>query len=393
MIKLLNLIPPGDSYGWGVCGSYLAKHLPEYCEVVDEIGDDASGYREHAILAPVNNDGWSYHPGQRRMCERFRGSGIPIIGLGFHEFDIQGTQQIRDLPKNFAALACGSTWMRDWVKLALHDVADDFPLAVILQGVDHERFFYRPQEKPDFLENRFIIGSAGKFEYRKSQDAVIESFRRFKRSVPEALLLINWTNFWESPTEYMSQSEWAHDVEVVEQDGTFHITGVDRRLIDPADQISWRICANADMPKFYGNCDIGLFPNRCEAAQAMPAVEAIASGVPSIFMNDHGMADLANLLVDKPNETGMPASERNVCAFLNRQDSIKFPKDDPIAHFKEPCISEIVSAMMKMYRNRATEEQKIALSHSLDGLTWSKTAKGLVELAESMMANRPAVAA
>jgi hypothetical protein len=110
-------------------------------------------------------------------------------------------------------------------------------------------------------------------------------------------------------------------------------------------------------------------------------------------MNDHGMADLANLLVDKPNETGMPASERNVCAFLNRQDSIKFPKDDPIAHFKEPCISEIVSAMMKMYRNRATEEQKIALSHSLDGLTWSKTAKGLVELAESMMANRPAVAA
>ena len=369
MIKVFNAIPQGDSCGWGVCGTQLARYMPDHCEIVGLIAD------ADVVLMPVVNEKWDVPPECEWAWNIAMEYHTPVVGYGFHEFDIRGTQQIHWLPSHFTALACGSAWMHDWVKLALHEVAPDFPLSVVLQGVDKERFYYRPQEKPDFMKDRFVVASAGKFEFRKGQDVVIEAFRRFKKSVPEAMLMLNWDNPWPMTMLSMNASKWKHDLELIGLEGAVYVGGVDRNLIAPEDQVTWRIGQNADMPKFYQNADIAVFPNRCEAGTNLPLMEAIASGVPSVIHDATGQSDIADMLY------GLSS-----CVLVDEGTKFKYPgSGDPVAHWNEPCVASFLSGMMKLYRDRPLEADRESLSHELDGLSWSKTAKGLVSLAESVL--------
>ena len=371
-MKVLSLIPAGDGCGWGVAGSNIAKALPQYCELVTmpESCD--------AVLAPLNNEKWGYVPGMESIIYRARELRKPIIGYGFHEYDIHGTSQIHYLPQNYTALACGSTWMTDWVKAALHDVAADFPIKPVFQGVDRSLFGYRKPEKPEHLKNRFVISAFGKFEFRKSPDVIIEAFRRFKKQTPEAMLLINFDNPWVNTVGKASDYEYKCDVDIVSDGQSAFISGVSDKLIAKEDQMTfraygedmkpiWSLVPNSVMPGFWANADIALFPNRCEAGQSLCAAEAVASGIPSILMDEHGMRDLCDV------------THGTACTYLEGSKK----KSNALGHYWEPCQSEILSELMRLYRQRTTEEERVQISNSIPW-TWDDTAKQLVNLCKEV---------
>lgn len=317
-----------------------------------------------AVLAPVSNFEWGYAIEHEGIIGDAKATGKKVIGYGFHEFDILGTKQISMLVDNWDALICGSTWMKDWVEDALKSIKREMPVSVALQGVDMDRFYYRSPFRPDWMKDRFVIASCGKFEYRKSQDVVIEAFRRFQKSVPEAMLLMCWHNPWPDTMRTMGDSKYAHNLELQsDQAGNISILGVDRKLIDPKDQVSWFMSRNMDMPAFYQNADIALFPNRCEAGQSLPCVEALASGVPSIIVDNHGMRDLVDIVEETP------------CTFL--EGGKKFNYRD-VGTFVEPCISEVNSEIMRLYRENHGVASRMFLSDSMKPLSWDQTAKDVV---------------
>ena len=357
-MKVYNAISPGDGCGWGICGSYLFKHLPRHCEIVTDVADC------DAVLAPVSNFEWGYPLGYELLIKDARGMGKKIVGYGFHEFDILGTKQISMLADNWDALICGSTWMKEWVVDALESIDREMPASVALQGVDMERFCYRAPERPDWMKDRFVIASCGKFEYRKSQDVVIESFRRFQKSVPEAMLLMCWHNPWPDTMRTMADSRYDHNLELQsDKAGNISILGVDRKLIDPKDQVSWLMSRNMDMPAFYQNADIALFPNRCEAGQAIPACEAMASGIPSIIVDGHGMRDLVDIVEESP------------CTFLEGGKTFNY-RD--AGNWVEPCIDEVCSEIRRLYKENHSQENRIYLSGLMKSLSWDQTAKDVV---------------
>lgn len=379
MIKIKNMIPAGDGCGWGICGSYLAHHLPEFCEIVDLVSE------ADVLLLPVNNENWDVCPEHQWAWDIAMSCHIPIVGYGFHEMSRRGTEQIQWLPRHYTALACGSEWMRSWVYSALQGVADDFQLSIVIQGVDQERFFYRPDSKPKELENRFVVLMAGKCEFRKSQDVVLEAFRRFKKSVPEALLLMNIDSPWAFTYMSMQDSPYKFDLDLVQvPSGQIFVAGVKTELVAPEDQMqlretddngntNWRMLRNAEMPGLYSAADIAVFPSRVEAAQSNNAVETARMGTPLILVDAHGMGDLVDEI----------SGYKGV--YIAKHDNVQYPQNNPVTTIASPCVDSIVDCLYREYKNRTSESDREILSNKMSGWTWQKTARDLVSLCEKVV--------
>ena len=56
------------------------------------------------------------------------------------------------------------------------------------------------------FKDRFVIYSAGKFEYRKAQDVVSIAFREFQKRHSDALLIFAWANQWTKIMPTIKQS-------------------------------------------------------------------------------------------------------------------------------------------------------------------------------------------
>ena len=63
-----------------------------------------------------------------------------------------------------------------------------------LQGID--RTLFHPAPRREALPGKFLIFSAGKFEFRKGQDAVTAAFRKFHQRHKDAALIAVWGNDW-----------------------------------------------------------------------------------------------------------------------------------------------------------------------------------------------------
>lgn len=366
-MKILSLIPAGDSCGWGVAGSNLARTMPLFCDIVTDPKDC------DVVLVPMSNHDFGYATGHEIIGEARR-LGKHIVGYGFQEFSIHARKNAHLIPQNFSALACGSSWMMDCLKLALHDSGfDDFPLGVVLQGVDSSRFYYRPQDKPDFLKDRYVVGAMCKFEYRKGPDVIIESFRRFKKIVTEAIIVHCFDNPWFQQTAMtMVEAKWEHDLDLMAIEGNVYVSNINRDLIAAEDQVAWRIGPNESVPNFWRNTDLALHLSRIEAGQSNTAVESTGCGIGSILVDDHGMSDLCDIV-----------REHRSCGILENSEKTYYPKVNPVAEAWEPCVEKTVSEMYRLYKRQTTEDEKIALSKSVHGLTWENTAKSLVDLCNS----------
>ena len=158
------------------------------------------------------------------------------------------------------------------------------------QGVDPALF--RPLPRRGRFAGRFTVFSGGKVEFRKGQDLVLAAFRAFHLRHPEAVLVTAWQSPWPGVAADMAQS--------ARVDGPpklvarrLDVTGWAVRQGLTADSvIDLGLIAHADLPAILAECDAALFPNRCEGATNLVAMEAMACGVPTILSANTGHGDI-----------------------------------------------------------------------------------------------------
>lgn len=373
-MKLYNSIPSGDGCGWGVAGYHLQRELSKTCEITTN-----PKYCD-IVLSAVSNHDWGYATDHVTIAEARR-LKKPVIGYAFHEWDIMGAKNIHKLPENYTGLVCGSEWMEGWCRLALHDIGlDDFPVTTAYQGVDYNIFNSDSVRlRPAELQDKFTILSGCKLEYRKGQDIVIESFKRFYRNAPEAVLLFNWANPWPRTALTLKDSPYItlDDLHLTgNQIGGIDVHHIDERLIPLDRQYSFKMTSNANLREFYGSADIGIFHSRCEAGTNLVLMESLASGIPCLISDCSGHSDLIYKIGDN---LAYPIDSKPF--------QVKMEDNSIVANWHEACVDKIVSELMKAYRNRhgSKDREDGAKLMESAGFTWSACAKSIVKLCETVL--------
>lgn len=212
--------------------------------------------------------------------------GEPDIGVVFFEHRNIPAADVARARERFSGMVAGSSWNAG----ALRGMG--FPNVVFCpQGIDPTRF--HPAPKSGVLADRFVVFSGGKLEFRKGQDIVVEAFRRFHARHPEALLMCAWHNHWDQSVASLNLSPHRLGLPRRADGGPWRMTEWLTGLGIPADAVlDLGEVAHAHMPRLLRECDVGLFPNRCEGGTNLVAMECMACGVPAILSRNTGHLDL-----------------------------------------------------------------------------------------------------
>ncbi|MBP7336354.1 glycosyltransferase family 4 protein [Niveispirillum sp.] len=229
--------------------------------------------------------------------------------------------------------------------LAEHGVASD----CVFQGVDPTEV--SPGPKKGKFGDRFAIFSGGKIEFRKGQDIVLRAFRAFQQRRPEALLVTAWANFWPvtalsmraSPLglEPLQLTADASDVDIV---GWMRANGLPENSY-----LNIGFLSRERIAPLLHECDLAVFPNRCEPGTNLVAMEAMACGVPLVLSANTGHLDLIG-------------DDRTYV--LSRQGPVPGTGDNT-RYWGESDVEELVEAMEHAYQNRDA-----ARARGLAGAQW-----------------------
>ena len=290
-----------------------------------------------------------------------RGSiNIGVIFFENTEFSEMGIRRAQD----YDLIITGSSWNMEMLKkLGIHNVVN------IFQGVDTELFSPRKQSKRDL--EKFIVFSGGKFEYRKGQDAVVSAFKQFYANHPNALLVFAWENPW---VEIVSTIQYSTLVKGVPEKTKTGVTDFSSWLNSnglPSESFQdlGRV-PNHKMPTVFASADVAIFPNRCEAGTNLVAMEAMASGVPSILSSNTGHLDLIK--------------QGNCLGLLKMSPSQPFAHYSGVSGWMEPDVNEMVEALEKVYINRKEAGQMAKIGHkSLQSFNWKKQVNYLMEVIDT----------
>jgi glycosyltransferase involved in cell wall biosynthesis len=211
--------------------------------------------------------------------------GSENIGVIFFE-DTHLRPTDLDRARQLDRILTGSTWNQ-----RLLEGAGLTHARCVLQGVDTARFHPRLR-RPSPPGAPLTLWSAGKLERRKGQDLVLAAFRRYVARHPGARLLTAWQNPW---------PEGARDIGV---DG--HVDGPPARKGDQLDIEGWALrngCPpgsvidlglrpHAALAAAMASADLAIFASRYESGTNLPAMEALAMGLPVILSENTGHLDL-----------------------------------------------------------------------------------------------------
>ncbi len=236
----------------------------------------------------------------------------------------------------FEIIFGGSSWNTRVLKE--HGLAN---IDTFLQGVDLGLF--SPKRKQD--NEKFIIFSGGKLEYRKGQDIVVVAFREFVKNHPDATLATTWHNPWEESMAGIVDGGMVEGVPAKNRDGTIEFPEwAGANGISPEHFHDCGLVPNHLMPKLFSQVDVAVFPNRCEGGTNLVAMEAMASGIPCVLSTNTGHLDL----IDEGN-----------CYPLLQQGEIT-----PKAGFTgtrdwgESDVAEVVELFERIYTDRAEAKRR-----------------------------------
>ena len=188
--------------------------------------------------------------------------------------------------KKFDIIFGGSTWNSTILKQ--HGLAN---VDTFLQGVDLDLF----QSRTKSQQERFVVFSGGKLEFRKGQDIVIAAFREFVKTHPDAVLATTWHNPWPKAMNGIVDGGMIEGVPEKKLDGDWGIAEWASNNGVPSENFhDHGLVANHLMPEVFAQADVALFPNRCEGGTNLVAMEAMASGIPCILSANTGHMDLIN---------------------------------------------------------------------------------------------------
>jgi glycosyltransferase involved in cell wall biosynthesis len=235
----------------------------------------------------------------------------------------------------FDALLCGSTWSAEIVRKQTGREVE-----VIFEGIDPSIFC--PGPRSGILDqDKFYIFSGGKVELRKGQDLVLRAFSQFSRRHSDAVLVTAWHSPW---PKYAAGFKGTLNAPLeLDEKGFVNIKKwVADNGIDPSHVVEIFNTPHQLMPTLLREMHAALQPSRGESCTNLPAMEAMACGVPVIIADNTGMKDLI--------------TEDN-CVRLSNQGTV--PQRSPdysTAGWGESSVDEIVEALEMLYADRERRE-------------------------------------
>jgi glycosyltransferase involved in cell wall biosynthesis len=383
-------MPIGSAYGWGICGKYITREMARLTNgearlISPPFDANAAGDElEYASLLPLalNQGQLGSHMTVTPSGNRLNGAllnaivdktmqpiyplrGSRTVGYTFFEENILQPAWIENARRYYDHVATGSSWCTQVLKeYGLQNVD------TVIQGVDPNIFFplsTSAAAQRDFLADRFVIFSGGKFELRKGQDLVIRAVKVLQDRHRDVVLINAWFNAWQSSFDTMKSSPHLRlpncsgsYVDVMNQ--ILSHNGLDMTRV-----VTLGPRPNALMARIYRNTDVGVFPNRCEGGTNLVLMEYMACGRPVVATATTGHADIVHssnaMVIAAPTENTLSAPA------------------GPVARWPEPSLDDTIEKLEYAYQHReelARLGQQAAAT--LAPLTWAASARGFFNL-------------
>jgi len=236
------------------------------------------------------------------------------------------------------------------------------------QGIDPTEVFPGTPQKR--FGDRFVVFSGGKLEFRKGQDIVLAAFRRFHERHPDALLVTAWHNPWPATAASMGESTLAPSAPKVDANNRLRITDWAVENGVPAEGfLDLGFLGRAQIAPVLWECHAAVFPNRCEGATNLVAMEAMACGVPAVLSANTGHMDL---------------SANDTCFTLDRQTPV-VDRDGSRIGWGESSVDELVEALERIYTDHTEAQRRRAnaLAFVHGERTWRHFAESFVNVCQN----------
>jgi len=386
-VLYLNL-PFGSAHGWGICGRNLARELSRLQPVrviserfsAEQVGDVLDFHELQGLLVGGDQhgsaallDGTVEADGpllqgisdERLLPRRPHIRAKTRIGYTFFERNELKAESIENGRRLFDRVVTGSTWC-----MAVLKEAGLLNVQTVVQGIDPTLFHpvLDGNRVREFLSDKFVIFSGGKFELRKGQDIAIRVCRVLQERHADVVLVNAWFNPWQTSFETMRGSSlirFSPRGRTYEQiiQNILADNGLDlRRVIICPSQ------SNLAMPRIYHNTDVGLFPNRCEGGTNLVLMEYMACGKPVVAVNTTGHADIVSAL-------------NALIVGTNGTTTIRDDDGTPGARWLEPDVDDAIDKLEWAYQNR-DKMRRLGERAGADlaQRTWRKTAEAFLKI-------------
>lgn len=342
----------GENFGWGVCSKYLKQEV--------------SKLRPDTILWDYKQDTDGMKPVEGKLFHALLDLEFESItklrgdeNYGYTFFENELNDKSVENAKKYDKVLGGSTWCKD--KMAEKGISN---IDVLIQGVDPE-VFYPIEEKKD--EDLFVIFSGGKFELRKGQDLVLKAIQILQQKYPDIILINAWYNMWPNSMKLMKNSKYI-DFEYKGKGWVEIMTNIyTRNGIDPNRVLTYELIPNKELRGFYGETDIGLFPNRCEGGTNLVLMEYMACAKPVIASYNTGHTDVL--------------TEDNSLMLTDMKPYKLYDNSNNLwADWADPSLDEIIAKIEYAYNNR-DEIRRLGkrAGEDMKKLTWTESARSLLK--------------
>ena len=129
------------------------------------------------------------------------------------------------------------------------------------------------------------------------------------------------------------------------------------------------VIPNSSMGQILREADVALFPNRCEAGTNLVAMEALATGIPTIVSSNTGHLDIVK---------SVP------CYRLEHQQSVEsLNQQDGVDGWGESSVDEILEMLGRIYRDREDARRRgQEAARAMADWDWKKQVPRLINLLE-----------
>lgn len=235
----------------------------------------------------------------------------------------------------FDALLCGSNWNANVIRERTGRA-----VSVIFEGIDPSLFC--PAARSGVIDpTKFYIFSGGKVELRKGHDLVLRAFKEFSRRHANAVLVTAWHSHW--PRISVGFKGTVDAPLELDDKGLLNIKKwVADNGIDPSRVVEIFSTPNQLMPTLLREMHVALQPSRAESCTNLPAMEAMACGVPVIIGDNTGMKDLI--------------TEDNCVRLCNQGVVPQQSRNYSTAGWGESSVDEILEALEMLYADQQRRE-------------------------------------
>ena len=327
------------------------------------------GARESGVspceFAVVHSLGNNIHFEGIPKLRDFNFDGSMNFKICVFEFDLSNEITLQNAAR-FEVVFAGCKWNQAVLKK--HGVPNT---DLFLHGIDPSLFYPRPKNK----QNRFVVFSGGKLEYRKGQDIVVAAFRQFAKRHSDAVLATVWQNPWGTSVNDLGTTGYVDEDIDVDENGRQNIKEwAVRNGIPPSQIVDFGEVPNSLMPDIYNQASVAVFASRCEGGTNMMAMEAMASGIPCILSANTGHLDLMT------EDNCYPLLEQTQLTTQNLTG-----KED----WGESDVDELVEALERVYHDRDEANMRGTKGAKFMGdWTWKKRTKPLIERIHQATQNR-----